>query len=227
MDQAEIDYSTKTPEDHINALRNNSKKGKCDYYEDEYFVDHIVNTKLPSPLFKKYISYRPWLTQLTARGCNGKNIGFIDTLANNDIYRVTIFSIPFDSAEHKIELDSTGAISKINGSTPYGAKKMVDKLPEKQLRIINVSKNGIPYNIPEFVYDQFFDPKICTFILPQKITEAYVDGDKLYIYLFGGKSSNAYFAKLIFENRNYIGSIVSEYSDIFCFGNFKGDPLWY
>jgi hypothetical protein len=219
----------RTPDEHIEALRKASKKDKCDAFEEEYFVDHIINTKLASPLFKKYISYRPWLTQLTARGCNGKTIMMLDTLPNKDIYRVEVFTEPFDSSEYenKLELDSTGTLVKINGTKPYGTMNLVGKLPETRIKIINVYKNGIPYNIPYFIYDQFLNPKVCSFILPQKIIEAYTDGDKLYIYIFGGNVSGAYLAKLIFEQGNYIGSIVSENADIGCYGNFHGDPLWY
>ena len=199
----------------------------CDYFEDEYLVDHIINTKLPSPLFKKYISYRPWLTQLTTRGCNGKNMLILDTLNTGDIFRIQIFTEDFVESENTVERNPDGSVLKVNGSKTYGASFIADSIPLKKLRIINIYKNGEPFNVPTFVYDQFLKPKVCTFILPQKIAEAYVDGDKLYIYLFGGTAGDAYLTKLIFDQKQYIGSIVSEYNDISCYRNFDGDPVWY
>jgi len=48
-------------------------------------------------------------------------------------------------------------------------------------------------------YNNVYEPDFCEFGGHRRATEAYEDGDNIYVYLFGGNAANGYFAKLIFD----------------------------
>ena len=216
--------------EHIQAIRDYSgAQNRCEIFTDSFFVDHIINTKLNIPEHKKYITYKPWLVQLTPRICKSDVELFVDTLDNGDIYRIEILPTAFDSSQHTITYSEDGGIAKIDGNVGLGSKSFYNKVPESNLKLINIFKNGIPFNIPPIAYNNLFQLKLCNFTLPQTIGEAYVDplNNRLYLYIFGGIGAEIYMVKLVFENEDYICQIASRYDDISCFGNFRGEPIWY
>jgi hypothetical protein len=231
--QKDSSFAKRPFEEHIQALRDFSvkvtEKGEsCSEIQDSFFVDHIINTKLSNPEFKKYISFKPWLEPITPRIGDVQGMLLADSTSNGDEYRIELLVTDFDSSAHKIEMEDENTISSIDGMEPFGAKSFINKYPSKRIDYIKVIYNGKEFLAPPNCSKKFYDPKISSFRLPQTMAEAYVNGDYLYVYFFGGKGPNAYMAKLIFLKGQYIMSIVAEYNDIGCFGLFKQqNNYWY
>lgn len=217
----------KSPDQHIRELRKNDPFNNCPEIKDTAFIDHILNTKLSDPGLKNYISYRPWIEKLTPVGCDGELIVFQDTLSNGDFIQVDMHIAPYDTTGQNIVMDDAQNIIQINGNKPYGAGSRFNPVPEMRIDQLNIMRDKTQFSVPDSIYNKFFEPKLCTFRLQQKIVEAYVDGSSVYIYVFGGIVPNLYMAKLIFDNNKYMGSIVTEYIDLKCFNLFRIEPEWY
>ncbi|MDF1694826.1 MAG: hypothetical protein P1U56_03305 [Saprospiraceae bacterium] len=70
-------------------------------------------------------------------------------------------------------------------------------------------------------YQNLYEPEFCNFGGYQRITEAYEDGDNIYVYIFGGNAADSYFSKLIFDKTNgYVASIVADYESLSKYGCF-------
>ena len=94
---------------------------------------------------------------------------------------------------------------------------------------IDVNFGKRKMNIPPESYEALFDPNLCSAGFFQKPVSAYpsLDGDYLYVYIYGGESSSTYFAKLIFDKKGFIKKIVAEYEDLIQFGAIREEFIGY
>jgi hypothetical protein len=74
-----------------------------------------------------------------------------------------------------------------------------------------------------------YNGNICSNFSLFKQIEAYesLNGEFIYIYLFGGNSAGTWFAKLIFDHDKYVTRIVTDYYPLSIHGSFKSSFIGY
>ena len=217
-------YKPSATFDHISYIRENSRIGSIDgeEFEIKYFVDYVILNFLEKPEYKKYITDRKLLRKLKNEGCWDNYVLISDTLSNGDDCRIEIRSQEFKPKQHKLKYDDkSNFLDEVDGKYPFGA--VYSKYPSKELESVSIEINKIKIDTRISKYKNLYEAQFCNFGTFQKITEAYEDGDNIYIYIFGGNAADTYFAKLIFNTSSgFVTSIISDYvpmSRYRCFGS--------
>ena len=146
-----------------------------------------------------------------------------DTMSNGDRIAITVRSKAFEFSKHHVKRDSVYAefcCDSIDGRFPHGA--MGDG-PVTEIISIDILFNEKPIRIPRFAYEDLYDPNICEEQNFERGIEAYLsmNGEYIYVYLYGGEAASNYFAKLVFDHEKYITRIVADYGDMVEFECFR------
>lgn len=143
-----------------------------------------------------------------------------DSLLNGDNIKIELKIDKFDSLNRVLKYqNSSNFLIEVDGKHPYGSVYAVQ--PEREIKSLKIVINDNEIETSVDKYQNLYEPKLCNFGSHQKITEAYEDGEHIYIYIFGGNAADAYFAKLIFHKKSgYITSIISDYKPLSRYGSF-------
>lgn len=207
---------------HIEHIRDNSRKGETDGIpaQPEYFVDYVIQNLLEKPEHKKYITDRNLLRKLHNDICAADDYVLIsDTLSNGDECEIEIKLKKFVPKDYTIKyIEEKEFIEEIDGKRPYGA---VYGQPKTALKFLKIKINHKYIYTKIDKYNNLYDLELCNFGGFQKTTEAYEDGNNIYIYIFGGNAADSYFAKLVFHKfSGYTTSIITDYGPLSMYGSF-------
>ena len=191
------------------------------------FAIYTINKLLNKPTDIRFVSNRNILPEFKYTTCDSTQTKVSDTLKTGEICEIFIKVGSFDSLKHKIikvttKGESEGLINKIDGQSPFGC---LYNFPEKKIRYFSISIDGKQIAIPKNAYENLYDPNICnTWHFERKI-EAYtsLDGQYIYIYIYGGNAAGAYFSKLIFDKKKYLTKISAGYYELSIHGSFRDD----
>lgn len=215
-------YKPSNKFDHINHIRENSRTGQLDGvdHNPKYFVDYVIENLLEQKQHRKYITDRKLLRKLNNKVCWDNYVSIVDTLLNGDKIEIEIENQDFDTINRTlIYHNKSNFLIEIDGKNPFGA--VYSKQPNKEIKSLSIEINGRLLQTSIDKYQNLYEPEFCNFGSYQKITEAYEDGDNIYIYIFGGNAADSYFAKLIFDKTSgYITSIIADYGPLSDYGSF-------
>ena len=214
--------------DHVNHLRKYSTIGHIDgqSHEPKHFIDYIIKYSLEDSSHIQYLTDRHLLRRLKNKACDNYYVSIMDTLSGGQDISITLNLGQFNSQDHDIKYnDQSSSPIEIDGSYPFGAVYSTNPDGEiTEIRKLEIVINGIKLETKLKEYQNLYDPKFCSFGGFKRITEAYQDGENIYIYIFGGVNADSYFAKLIFDiNTGYKGKIISDYWPLSQYGSFTED----
>lgn len=206
--------------DHISQSESNNLKNICPGIKDSSLVEYVINSVLEKPDYIKHITDRSKLWKLPNKICWENYVLIEGTEANGTNYKIELKGAEFDSTKHEVVFDGSGMIKSIDSRFPFGASNNLMTLPEKEIKEIIIEINHEPISVPKSAYNNLYEPEFCFFGGWRKKTEAFLNQDYVYVYIFGGNASNSYMAKLVFNKEEYITSIIVDYYPLSCFGSF-------
>lgn len=218
------------PDIHLNSIRMSSYKKQADQgvRGDSAFLEFVINNLLERPEDVAFLSNRDLLTPLCIKHCGRSEVIVYDTLKDNRIVDVHLHTTPFDSVAHTFSYfpGEDSLVEMIDSMPAYGA---VYQRPVMMIDSIGIIWGGKSLTVPATAYRDMYDPNLCDSDIFHQPVMAYpsLSGDYLYVYLFGGKGRDSYFAKLIFDQDRYIKKIVTEYQDLVDYDAFRWDFLGY
>ncbi|MCI4666946.1 MAG: hypothetical protein MRZ79_02215 [Bacteroidia bacterium] len=193
---------------------------------DSAFIEYVLEYILEAPEDVMFISNRQLLNSLCLSDCSENSLSIHDTLKRRKEVNIKVYTRAFEAESHEISFyeGKDSLIKAVDGRKVYGA---VDKLPETQVDSISMTIGKKKIKIPAEAYEDLYDPNLCDggyFKRPLAVYTS-MNGDYMYMYIYGGKSSGTYLAKLIFDKRQYIKKIVAEYEDLLPFDSIRPDFL--
>jgi hypothetical protein len=83
--------------------------------------------------------------------------------------------------------------------------------------------------IPKTAYQNLFEPNTCSDSHFDRKIETYssLDGQFIYVYIYGGNAAGSYFAKLIFNKEKYLTKIVADYYSLSIHSSFRESFIGY
>lgn len=191
------------------------------------FVDYTIERLLEEPTDRCFVSNRNLLPNIRVSECDSSLAIFEDTLLHGEICRITLKTREFKPDEHSI-VSSTDFthIDEVDSQYPYGGQY---GLPEIEIDYIKIEVNGTSIEIPANAYRNFYHPNFCINDGFFRQVEAFqsLNGDYIYLYLYGGGAAGTYFAKLIFDKTKYITRIASDYYPLSIHSSFRKDFIGY
>ena len=219
---SKFEYKSSTSFDHIKHIRAYSDIGASDEIEEspKYLVDYVIENLLQKKRDSIFITDRKLLRKFDNKVCWNDYVLISDTLLNGKKLRIEIKSREFDLYGKKMVRDTgTNFLIEIDGKWPFGAT--YGDQPEREIETLTIEINGSEINSSVTSYKNLYEPNFCNFGMHTRITEAYEDGEFIYIYIFGGGAAGSYFAKLIFHKTDgYQTSIVADYVPLSQYGSF-------
>ncbi len=182
---------------------------------DSAFIEYAIEYLLEAPQDVMFISNRELLEAFCVNLCREDSLHIHDTLRRNKMIDVYVMTRPFEADSHQISFypGEDSLVKAIDGRKIFGA---VDDLPTVQIDSIGMKIGNRDVYIPPEAYRDLFQPNLCEggyFRRPLMVYPSR-NGEYYYMYLYGGRSSGTYLAKLIFDKKNYIKKIVAEYEDL-------------
>lgn len=185
------------------------------------FLDYTIEYLLDKPSDKCFISNRNLLKQLKIVSCDSSNLVIEDQLKNGKSCKINVSTGEFQVSKHSIETNmDSSSIKKIDGQYPYGGQYGI---PEVEIKKIEIEVNGLKLKIPTNAYGNLFYPMMCDNYRFVRQIEAYesLNGEFIYLYVYGGNAAGTYFAKLIFDHKEYKTKIASDYYPLSIHGSFR------
>lgn len=185
------------------------------------FVDYTIEHLLAKPTDSCFISNRNLLNRLKTVSCDSSIVLIEDNLKNGKVCRITVSTREFQVSKHSIKAneDST-SIAEIDGQYPFGGQFGV---PKFEIGLIEIEINKEKLKISRKAYRNFFYPMMCDNDLFVRQIEAYesLSGEFIYLYIYGGNAAGTYFAKLIFDQKEYKTKIASDYYPLSIHSSFR------
>ena len=194
------------------------------------FIDYTIKNFLINPSDIQYISNRTILPKIKQTTCDSVQSKINGILPTGETIEVQIQTGQFDSTNHTIsrykEEVYGDAIEKIDGQIPYGGGF---DIPNNEIHNFSIKINGKKLKIPKTAYQNLFAPNICNETHFDRKIEAYtsIDGQFIYIYIYGGDGASTYFAKLIFNKEKYLTKIVADYYSLSIHSSFRNSFIGY
>jgi hypothetical protein len=185
------------------------------------FLDYTIENLLNRPSDKCFISNRNLLKKLEIISCDTSKVVIEDQLKNGERCKITILTGEFHIKEHSIEANKdSSTIQTIDGQYPFGGRYGIPKI---EIKKIEIEVNGVRLKIPTEAYCNFYYPLMCDNYGFHRQIEAYesLNGQYLYLYIYGGNAAGTYFAKLIFDHKEYKSKIASDYYPLSIHGSFR------
>ena len=185
------------------------------------FVNYTIENLLEKPSDKCFISNRKLLRKLKNTFCDSLNVLIVDTLKNGESCRIKLVVGNFEPSKHQIIISDDSIITeKIDGQYPFGGQF---GMPEIEIQNIEIEIAGWTLKIPKEAYSDLYYPMMCNNYDFARQIEAYesLNGEYIYLYLYGGEAAGTYFAKLIFDKTNYLSRIISDYSALSIHRSFR------
>jgi hypothetical protein len=193
---------------------------------DSSFVEHILANRLEGPQDAMFIANRELLNGLCIKHCGTSEVEIVDTLADGKILKMGLTTSEFDPAAHVFSyLEGTDSIIEtIDSLFSFGA---VEQMPQTQIDTLWITIDDQAVEIPRLAYQNFYNLNLCYNELFHRAVMLYPSEKQeyFYLYLYGGKSSGTFLAKLVFDRQRYLTQIVSDYSDLSGFDVFRWDFL--
>jgi hypothetical protein len=206
------------PAVHLNSIRNAPNPA------DKIFLDHVLNHVLDGPQDQMFISNRDLLLSLCVSHCSDSKVLIHDTLEKRRILDIALTTKAFDPSEHSISYfeGADSLIETIDGQPAYGG---IYAMPTTEIATLTVTIKGKSLDVPPEAFANLYNPNLCESEYFRQAIAAYpsLDGKYLYLYLYGGKSSDTYFAKLVFDRKRFLKKIVAEYPDLSDQGAIRED----
>lgn len=193
----------------------------------ESLADYMINHSLENPSDIYFISNRNLLQKLKTDRCDTNLVIIADSLKNGATINIKIVIHPFEPELHTIEaIEDANSIQKIDGQFPFGAQYGV---PKTSIAVLEIRINDQLIQIPDSCFSNLYNVNSCTNGSFQKQIEAYesLNGEFVYVYLFGGNAAGTWFAKLIFDHNTYITRIVTDYFRLSIHGSFRSGFIGY
>jgi hypothetical protein len=184
------------------------------------FLDYTIENLLDKPSDKCFISNRNLLKRLKIVYCDSSKVVIEDQLKNGKTCEITVLTGEFQVSKHSIETNmDSSSIKTIDGQYPYGGQYGI---PEVEIKKIEIEVNGLKLEIPTKAYSNFYYPLMCDNYGFDRQIEAYesLNGQYIYLYVYGGYAAGTYFAKLIFDHKEYKTKIASDYYPLSIHGSF-------
>lgn len=223
-------WGQKEPQVHLQSIRSASyqEEGPQGLVSDSAFLEYAIQFLLAEPQDIMFVSNRDLLKSLCVSFCSKQQVEIHDTLDGGRVAKVEVFTRSFDSLAHDFmyyEGDDS-LIKAIDGMRVYGA---VDQKPTTLVDSMSIQIGKRKLKIPKEAYEDLYDPNLCNAGFFHRPVGAFpsLSEDYLYVYIYGGKSSGIYFAKLIFDKKRYIKKIVAEYEDLIQYGAIREDFIGY
>jgi hypothetical protein len=195
---------------------------------DSMFLTYTLHESLDHPADQRFVADRDLLRPLCVSRCSRDSVIIHDTLPSGEVMTLALFMQPFDSAGHQWRYfpGPDSLIRSIDSLPAYGA---VDQLPSRQLDSLAIQFDGVPLIIPPHAYRCFFEVNLCDYgLFAQPISAFFsLDGQYLYLYLYGGQGAGTFFGKLIFDRSRYLSRIVSEYATLRRYHALRPDFVGY
>tara|TARA_R110000868_G_scaffold43642_1_gene146595 strand:- start:29 stop:793 length:765 start_codon:yes stop_codon:yes gene_type:complete len=185
------------------------------------FVDYTIKELLNKPSDKCFISNRNLLRKLDESFCDSSKTIIIDTLKNGNTCKVSLYVGKFKVSQHQLKTnEDSSTIKIIDGQFPFGGQYGVPKI---EISKIEIEINGVKLKIPEKSYKNLYYPNLCISYGFQRKVEVFesLDGEYIYIYIYGGQAAGTYFSKLIFDQKKYLTKIVSDYYPLSIHSSFR------
>lgn len=208
--------------DHIQHIRQISRIGHRDDLDNDpkYFVDYVIENLLEEKNHKKFITDRKLLRKLQNKVCWDNFVFIEDTLSKGENISIEISTRAFDTLNRILKYEEkSNFLIEVDGMYPFGA--VYYERPRREIESLEIKINDKHINTSSWKYKNLYEPSFCNFSINQRITEAYEDGQFIYIYIFGGNAADSYFAKLIFDKTDgYVTSIIVDYIPLSMYGSF-------
>ena len=191
------------------------------------FVNYTISNLLKNESDKCFISNRNLLNKLNLKFCNDSSVIISDKLLNGKQCEITINTSAFNCKKHQILTNSdTTSIESIDGQFPYGGNY---SLPLIQISELKITIQGKALKIPKMAYSNLYEPNLCKNNGFLRKIEAYesLNGQYLYIYIYGGNVAGTYFSKLIFDKTKYITKIECDYCPLSIYSSFRKNFIGY
>lgn len=194
------------------------------------FVDYTITNSLLKSSDYQFISNRNLLPKLKPIYRDSTKLMIRDSLVTGEVCLVNIELLKFDSTKHHIIKYSKDElydnVDFIDSLYPYGGEYA---LPDFEISSLEIIIDGKQIIIPEKAYSNFYDPNILGSHGFMKEIEAFssMDGQFIYIYIYGGQAASTYFTKLIFNKEKYLTQIVSNYYDLSINSSFRPNFIGY
>lgn len=192
----------------------------------ESLAEHVIDKLLKNPSDQHFISNRNLLTKLNIERCDSSLIIVSDTLISSDKIKVEICFDQFEVNKHKIEFSEKNSIHKIDNRFPYGGQF---GLPQTNISRLKINIGNRTVAIPDSAFSDLFNVNVCNTYSFFRQIEVYesLNGEFIYVYLFGGNAAGTWFAKLIFDHQKYLTRIVSDYVPLSSHGSFRDGFIGY
>lgn len=185
------------------------------------FVDYTIEHLLENPADSCFITSRNLLTRLKIKSCDSSTTIIEDKLKNGKTCQITISTREFEASTHSIKAnEDSSSIKEIDGQYPYGGQYGI---PEVEIGLIEIKIDGKKLYIPTKAFGNFFYPVMCNNYGFARQIEAYesLNGEFIYLYIYGGNAAGTYFAKLIFDHKQYKTKIASDYYPLSIHDSFR------
>ncbi|MDX2247446.1 MAG: hypothetical protein SF052_11750 [Bacteroidia bacterium] len=225
-------FAQSEPDIHLNSIRHSPYKKKTDtgIQGDSAFLEFVIQKVLDGPQDLIFVANRDLLTPLCIKHCGRTEVIIHDTLKirKQPVVDIRLKTLPFDSVSHTYTWfeGEDSLIETIDGLPAYGA---VFGKPGRMIDSLSVTVGGKKLQVPREAFAGLYDPNLCDNDFFHQPIMAYpsLNGDFLYLYIFGGKDANTYFAKLIFDQKRYLKKIVAEYDDLIRYDALRWDFIGY
>ena len=185
------------------------------------FVDYTIEHLLEKPTDSCFISNRNLLNRLKTVSCDSSKVVIENKLKNGQTCRITVSTREFQVSKHSIKTnEASNTLKEIDGQYPFGGQYGV---PEIEIGLIEIEIDEEKLKIPQKAYGNFFYPRMCDNYRFARQIEAYesLNGEFIYLYIYGGNAAGTYFAKLIFDHKEYKTKIASDYYPLSIHGSFR------
>lgn len=187
------------------------------------FVDYTIKRLLIYPEDKKYISDRRNLKKIRQSQCDSSKVLLKDTLISGDVIEVELIIGKFVPEDHTIIIHPEhDYIQSIDGTYPLGG---VYGTPENEIERLTIRLNSKELSIPPTSYRDLYEPNVCDTDYFRRPIEAFtsLNGEFIYLYIYGGENAATYFSKLVFDRQSYLTRIIADYIPLSTYGCFRDD----
>lgn len=190
----------------------------------EAFSKHIQENKLLRPSDARFIANRKLLTPFETQHCSKDSIVLSGRIRKNDEMRIVVRFEAFHPDQHLIKYrDSRQEIlASIDGKRPYGSAY---ELPTESIASIELNVSGKTIAIPKEAFGNLYEVFKCNgsgFEMPITAYSS-LNQEYVYLYLMGGRASETYFSKLVFNHQGYVTRILCDYEALSRHASFHED----
>lgn len=185
------------------------------------FVSYTIRELLAHPSDSCFIANRLLLKKFDQVACDSKKILLKHQLKNGKTCHINVQTTEFEENAHTFvtNKDSTQLLL-IDDKFPFGGWTHI---PKNQIKTITILIDSFLLTVPQNAYIDLFNLSMCEYSTFIRGIEAYesLNGEYIYLYIYGGNAADTFFCKLIFNQHKYLSRIVSEYVSLSLHHSFR------